>query len=263
MKENIIELSPDKYSLALDFFDKSHPNYPVAMAVFEGNNPGQLWVDKLIDPSVCLLITHAGYSFIKTKQNNISEPVFSAIVEILKKHNPKVVCQPMDFIAVKLKKQGFVPRQNSSPCRIHFNHAGEMTLINKLCETLPSDCEVKKINAELLKKSSWLNYLTLFYGTEENFLQKGFGFALVRDAEIVSEAFACYIGGNCVEIGYVTSEHHRGKGYAPIVSAFLLKEIFNRGLSPIASCDVSNPASAKTAQSLGFEENMRYDFLVI
>ena len=92
-------------------------------------------------------------------------------------------------------------------------------------------------------------------------MKNGFGLALIKDDEIVSEAFACYIGGGFAEIGYITSEKYRGKGYVTLAAAFLMRKCLSRGLVPIASCNAENLASARTCQKLGYISKP-YQFLV-
>lgn len=86
---------------------------------------------------------------------------------------------------------------------------------------------------------------------------------MLKNGELVSEAFACCIGGGFVETGSVTAEEHRCKGYATIIRAFLIKETLSRNLQPITSCNVDNIGSAKASEKLGFKEYNRYWFLVI
>ncbi len=63
----MIEITPEKFFLGAGFFDKSTPNFPVAMAVIEKHNPGRVWMDQLENPSICLIITNGSYSFIGIK----------------------------------------------------------------------------------------------------------------------------------------------------------------------------------------------------
>jgi predicted GNAT family acetyltransferase len=115
----------------------------------------------------------------------------------------------------------------------------------------------------LLKKSNWLAFVKQIYNSEENFLTKGYGLALLKNDELISEAFACYIGGGYVETGSITSEKYRGMGYATVLRAFLIKESLSRNLYPETTCNVDNIGSAKTSKKLGFKEKKRYLFLVI
>lgn len=258
----MIELPSEKFSQITFFFDKNTTNFPVVMAVIEANNPGRIWVDQLINPSICLVITNGGYSFIG-KKAEIKESLVLELIEILINNKPiKLISALNNPLLSLFEKSGFTCIE-----RIQFYHPAiikhDFTRINAICKRLPSDCEIKLIDETLLKKSNWLSFIKQIYGSEENFLENGYGLALIQDSELISEAFACYIGGNYVEAGYVTSEKYRGEGYAAIVTAFLIKESLSRNLQPATSCNADNRGSAKTSQKLGFEEEKRYCFLTI
>lgn len=258
----MIELSVEKFSQMTSFFDKNTPNFPVVRAIIEGNNPGRIWIDQLVNPSICLVITNGGYSFIG-KGGEIKELIILEVIEILKKNKPiKLIWELNDPLLGLFEKAGFTHVN-----RIQFYHPAiinhDLTHIDAICERLPSDCEIKLIDAPLLKKSNWLPFIKQIYGNEENFLKNGYGLALIQNDELISEAFACYIGGDYVETGSVTSEKYRGKGYATIIRAFLIKESLSRNLRPATSCNADNIGSAKVSEKLGFKEEKRYWFLVI
>lgn len=258
----MIELSSEKFLQITSFFDKNTPNFPVVMSVIEGNNPGRIWVNQLENPSICLVMTNEGYSFIG-KRGKIKEFLILEVIEIFNKNKPiKLICEIDDPFIDLFEKAGFTHVD-----RIQFYHPAiinhDLTQLDAICKRLPSDCEIKLIDASLLKKSNWLSFIKQMYGNEENFLRNGYGLALIQNDEIISEAFACCIGGNYVETGSVTSEKHRGKGYATIVRAFLIKESLSRDLQPATSCNAGNIGSAKVSEKLGFKEEKRYLFLVI
>lgn len=258
----MIELSIERFSQVTSFFDKPIPNFPVVMSVIEGNNPGKIWVDQIENPSICLVITKGSYSFIG-KKDQINESSILKVIDILKKNKPiKLILELNDPLFDLFQKAGFAHIN-----RIQFYHSAmmnhDLTQIDAICDRLPLDCQIKSIDAALLKKSSWLAFITQIYGTEENFLKHGYGLALIQKGELISEAFACFIGGGYVETGSVTAEQHQGKGYSTLVRAFLIKESLLRNLRPNTSCNADNMASARVSEKLGFKEEKRYQFLII
>lgn len=50
-------------------------------------------------------------------------------------------------------------------------------------------------------------------GSDDNFVNNGTGYALFVNDTLVSEAYAS-IGANIAEIGVITADKYRGKGYA-------------------------------------------------
>lgn len=258
----MLELVLENFPKVASFFDKSIPNFPVVMAVIEGNNPGRIWVDRLDKPTTCLVMTKAGYSFLG-KTENVNEFLILEAIEILKANKPvKLIWEYNDSLTPLFDAAGFTQID-----RIQFNHPAiinhDLTHIDAICRRLPSSCEVKQIDANLLQKSNWLSFIKLIYGSEENFLTKGYGLALLQNGELISEAIACYIGGHYVETGSVTSEHFRNQGFATIIRAFLIKESLARNLQPATSCNADNIGSAKASMKLDYVEEKRYLFLAI
>ena len=258
----MIEIPQTQFHLLTPFFNKSTPNLPMVLSILEGQNPGRAWVDKPENPTTCLVITNGTYSFIGKTTETIQTHMLE-IIELLKSNKPiKLIWTPSDPYTSLFINAGFTPQD-----RIQFNNPaiakGDTTLIDTLCKSLPKDCKIKSIDENTLKKSHWLSYINLFYGNEDNFIKKGYGLALIKNNEIISEAYACFIGGGQVETGSVTSEKERGKGYATLVRAFLIKESMLRNLEPITSCSVENIASAKASDKLGFKKEINYQFLML
>src|SRR5579862_9557514 len=113
----MIELSQEKFLKIVSFFDKNMPNFPVVMSVIEGNNPGKIWVNQLENPSICLVMTNDGYSFIG-KKGKIKEFLILEVIEILKKNKPiKLICEINDPLIDLFEKSGFTNVE-----RIQFYH---------------------------------------------------------------------------------------------------------------------------------------------
>jgi predicted GNAT family acetyltransferase len=95
----------------------------------------------------------------------------------------------------------------------------------------------------------------------ENFLLNGLGMCLMQDDEIIVEAYASSLGKPYAEIGAITHEPFRGRGYAPITVAYLMAALEQRGYHAYWSCDTDNPSSARVARKLGFRVERAYEFL--
>jgi hypothetical protein len=117
---------------------------------------------------------------------------------------------------------------------------------------LPDGITVRPIDAELLARCEWRELVESAHGSAESFLEHAFGLCLMRGDEIVAEAYAPFIGNGVAEVGVVTSEAHRGHGYAPIAVAFLAQALADRALAMYWSCDADNVASIRVAGKVGF-----------
>lgn len=255
----MIKLPYTDFHCVKHLFKDETPHLAVVMAVIEGNNPGHIWVNALNKVNYCLVRAAGGYSFIG-HLDLPSQQQLTAILTILQQHRPVKLIQSDSLFATEIfENAGFV-----SINRIQFIFPPDnIRHLDKICATLPAHCQIKAIDAALLRKSNWLEYIRLFYGSEQAFLQSGFGFALLKDNEIISEAITCFTGNHRVETGSVTAETQRCNGYATIVRAFLMKEILRRGLMPISSCNEDNSASAIVLKKLGFQEDRRYRFRML
>ena len=210
--------------------------------------------------STCLVISNGSYSFIGY-QVAPSLALLLEIIAILKANKPiKLLFHSGLLPLLPFESAGFraVARmQFHNPSLLH----GDTSTIDTICASIPADLKVKAFNKELLQQSNWQSYIKLFYGSEEHFLKTGFGLALVKDEKIISEAFACYIGGGYCETGSITAEEYRGQGYATLIRAFLIRKVLQRGMQPISSCDTTNLASIKASKKLGYVEEIGYQFL--
>lgn len=121
---------------------------------------------------------------------------------------------------------------------------------------------ISKVNStEIFKQCTWYNERKELYGSDDNFVNNGTGYALFVNDTLVSEAYAS-IGANIAEIGVVTADKYRGKGYATQVVSFMISELAKRNIYPEWSCNIDNTASLKTGLKLGFEIADYYTLLV-
>lgn len=109
----------------------------------------------------------------------------------------------------------------------------------------------------LFKKCFWYKGRSELYGSDENFLKYGTGYALCFNDQILTEAYLS-IGGGFAEIGIITHPDHRGKGYASQILSHLIKKCLEANLIPIWSCHTHNRTSLNTGFKLGFIPNFYY-----
>ena len=96
----------------------------------------------------------------------------------------------------------------------------------------------------------------------QSVMEKGFGFCLVQEQELLSEAFAADAALGMIEIGTITGEPHRRRGYATICCAQLIRECEARGYRTYWNCSKDNQASAGLARKLGYQTEKEFRYVV-
>jgi hypothetical protein len=226
-------------------FDPATPNRPMLDAVLAGRLPGRAIADDPDEPTVAAVQTAEGIAFVS---RTTSQDAFDAALTTLRDDSMVGVVWtgaedgPItpETPARVVKRLGFDPIAPSSET------------LARLRADLPADVVDRSIDAELLARCEWSELVEGAHGSAEAFLEHGLGICLVRHDEILAEAYAPFIGRDVAEVGVITPEAHRGRGYAPIAVAFLATALAERGLAMYWSCDADNIASVRVADKVGF-----------
>lgn len=134
--------------------------------------------------------------------------------------------------------------------------------LQSFVDALPEGYEIKRIDSGiydliLSADDDDLEYLIGDFETKEAFLEKGRGFAVLKDGKVVAGASSeyCYrFGGIEVEIDTVHRE--RRKGLASAVGAKLILSCLDDGLEPV--WDAANLISVHLAEKLGYRFDHEY-----
>lgn len=138
---------------------------------------------------------------------------------------------------------------------IDFDHrAGDLDAFS-----VPAGCELRRIDAGLFPRCTAYDWYVEIYGA--NALSRLLGFALLRDGELVSEAFAMPPVRGVRELGVDTAADHRRLGYATIVAAAVIRACEFVGFDTYWNCAAQNVASAALARRLGYRRERRYRLL--
>ncbi len=144
--------------------------------------------------------------------------------------------------------------------RIEFyDYERHSQVLADLRNQLPKGNELRTIDMELLQRCEWRDDMAFYCGSLENFLRHDLGLCLMQGEEIIVETYASALGSLYAEIGAITHEPYRGKGYAPITVAYLIEVLEQLGYHAYWSCDLDNPSSARVARKLGFIVEKPYE----
>ncbi|MED1116816.1 GNAT family N-acetyltransferase [Bacillus paramycoides] len=132
--------------------------------------------------------------------------------------------------------------------------------IQKLLSTLPEEYEIKKIDKDIAKASSFHELSEDFisqFDSIDDFIDRGVGYAILHKGQVVSAATSFSIYDVGIEIEIASHPNHRRKGLATIVASILILDCLDRGKYP--SWDGANSESVKLAKKLGYTFKESYD----
>jgi RimJ/RimL family protein N-acetyltransferase len=130
--------------------------------------------------------------------------------------------------------------------------------LDKYLGKVPEGCEIRRLDRDLVMRTEWGPDDVRFAGSIEAWEKTCFGYCLMRGDDILCEATVGPPAIGLRELGVFTREEHRGKGYATITTARLIKEIEATGDQTYWNCAKQNVASAAVARKLGYRIEKEY-----
>ncbi|MFD2445433.1 GNAT family N-acetyltransferase [Bacillus sp. CGMCC 1.16607] len=216
---------------------------------------GKAWVDDLENPSVAQIqvgdfVYYAG------------DPHRKEALELLHNlpENTHVIVHTDDWKnMIEMVHKGSIEKFHryqfkKNPKDLNRNH------IQTFIATLPDGYVLKKIDSYLANEPSLHRVSRDFTGQFESiddYMNRGIGFAILYEGEVVCGASSYSIYDDGIEIEVATDPKHRRKGLAAIAAAALILECLDRGIYP--SWDAANSESAHLAQRLGYILEEAYD----
>jgi len=125
---------------------------------------------------------------------------------------------------------------------------------------IPSGCEIRPIDAQLADRCPW-GGLRDVCNAPVAFFNRSKGFCLMRGDEILCEAVAPFWGEGLVELGVVTPEPHRRKGYAFLTCEHLARACEAMDYRTAWATGRSNLGSIAVAHKLGYRTEHSYKTL--
>jgi RimJ/RimL family protein N-acetyltransferase len=246
-----IEVTPRLSAL----FDSAAPAALRCFAVLDGTAAGQILTDDPIGPTWAA-VRDAGSSTLYLGGLLDAERVRDVVARLRQSGDVLVGTWPDDERLALLP-----PDPEYDGWTLDFvDRAGDDDF-ETLPRHLPRGCELRPMDRELLEQCADRDYYASIFGGPEQALRRGFGCCLVRDGEVVCEAFAGPAALGLIELSVATREADRGRGYATITCARLIRDCAAAGLRPYWNCARQNIASTGLARKLGFREGKEYRLL--
>jgi RimJ/RimL family protein N-acetyltransferase len=138
--------------------------------------------------------------------------------------------------------------------------------LKKLCDTIPTEMDLKQMDIGLARQlgeeeSRFSEDHMVNFQSPEDFNERGFGFCILQDGEIICAATTFVVCSRGIEIQINTREEHQRKGLATAAGARLILESLERGLDP--NWDAANEISVGLAEKLGYQPQGEYDMYIL
>jgi GNAT superfamily N-acetyltransferase len=232
-------------------FDPNLPNSPALWAVLEGHHTGKAVVDHGQNPRQCVLRTDAALTYFAPQTG---QAFLDQAIARFRRLGPVWLVWP-HFTALQ-------PPQIEDAQVINrlefYTYDPHSETLSSLRQQLPKGYVIQRIDCPLLERCEWRAEMEFYAGSLDNFLAHGLGLCMMREDEIIVEAYASALGNARAEIGALAREAYRGQGFAGIACAYLIEMCEQKGYHAYWSCDAGHTASIRVAQKLGFQQERAY-----
>jgi GNAT superfamily N-acetyltransferase len=227
-------------------------------SVFEGRQPGRLFVDDPEQPSAAIMFRTFGF-YVAGDPDNAAlrsfirdappEPgVFQSLygyVPVGEQWQRALLDDHGDLLEV-IPRHGFRWYPTEEACRV----------VDGWRDRLPDGARMVEIDLELAKRidQEMKQYIKIYWLSHEAYAKGGFGYCLMFGNTIASVAYAISISSTEANIDVETVERFRRQGLSMLCSSAYIEHCQSIGVVPTWDADGNNPASQALARKLGFQE---------
>lgn len=216
---------------------------------------GEIWVDDIKSPTVAQALVGIFVFYAGDTNSKVADELLCNIPEnilaIVNTHDWKHHIETLHRNCIE-KFQRYAFKKDVT--KLNYNH------IQSFLSILPEGYELKKVDEIIINKLSFQELSEDLIGQFESiddFMNRGYGFCILYNGEVVCGAtsFSIYDGG--IEIEVDTNVNHRRKGLATVASSALILDCLEIGIYP--NWDAANLDSVNLAQKFGYVLHKPYD----
>ncbi|MDZ5471622.1 GNAT family N-acetyltransferase [Bacillus sp. 31A1R] len=263
----IVELKQDEYKRVLPIIKGI--NNPVIGGVVGQNNRGKVFVDQYENPTTAFIWATNEMFFLCGNHLNdeFNHTLEKFVVEKIKEEAlstgddgfnlelyPRNLWEPKIHSIFKNNKLLMGERVPFDFDELTFNQSSQTSI--------PSPYKCIKISPKLLEEDSSnivAEEILKFWPTTSSFFEKGLGYSVLYNDQVVGTCIGVYVSGVDVEIGINTySTEHRGKGLASIMAFDFIKDCLRNGLIPHWTTESFRLDSIRIAEKFGFIKQENY-----
>ena len=249
----MLEIAPNQLPPTLaSAFTLAEPAGLRCLGVLSGALRGRVLVDDPLHPTRALL-QETTYGTIYLSGAWTPQTVATAISDLRQHGEVMIGLWPND------PRVALLPADTDYVGTVHdFYDHPPTSVLAPLTATRPADCELRPLDAinfdSLIEKDA----LLATYGTRESALQTVLGCCLFYDGINVCEAVTGPLIAGFREIGIITRQTYRGRGYALLTCAALLQMCDAHGVQSFWNCNGDNLPSLALARRLGYQRERTY-----
>jgi GNAT superfamily N-acetyltransferase len=257
------ELSEDSYERIRALF--TTPHLPLlADAVIAQNSPARVWVDDPDRPRTAFLWDKGHHYYLAGDAENAA---FNAGVTTFV-HGQRT--QGFSFFEIDYGSPGWEEKipalfyEISPVKRDRLLYVLRQPTAAGRNAPIPPGFTVQRIDAALLSDSRLTNREAVAgeigscWNAIESFLERGFGYVMVAEQELVCWCNAEYVSEGKCDIGIETVRQYQGRGLATCAASAFVEHALARQVTPHWDAWKDNLASLAVARKLGFEELAEY-----
>ncbi|MDF2547692.1 MAG: hypothetical protein K0R93_2590 [Anaerosolibacter sp.] len=244
----IEELSKDRY-YKIDNLIRNN-KFPEAASVILKNNPGWVFVDNIDDPKSALIFSKGmGGFYLLGDDTNVQfkNELLSFIEGVVYSRLNNIGISWIEISGVseewnRIIEEVFFSKNSGKDKQLVYKLKNEISVsggnIENIMQVGKNTFDLKISNLDFLK-----NEIHQFWGSIENFLNKGICNYYLIENEIVSICYSGLVKDNIHTMGIETLENHRRKGYGYKVAKVFLNECKMKGIEPHWDCSEDNDGS--------------------
>ncbi len=250
------ELEQKAYTVAQPLLNTLSAQHVEVAAVLAGCLDGEIWVDRMTEPTVALLAS--GETYYLAGSPELASP---KCVAALRREIPAwAYLFAQDHWAGHLSRVWSNPYARPHP-RVRFGLAEGRVPV--AVAGLPDGFELARIDRALLSAAPEnLDVVTDgidSWPSRDDFFDKGVGFCVLHQQRIVSHCMSDSVTGSRCELGVGTEPGFRRLGLAKVAAAAALTECLERGIVGVEwHSHASNRGSIAIAKAIGLVENDRH-----
>ncbi len=256
------ELEPSLFEVVRPLLAGLSYGGSIVRSIVQGTHTGRIFVDRLPDPESALVWGRGGFHCVAGRADH---GAFNAgwcdlLFGTLETRSCWIFPFPMGSWRPVL--DGLLGQRSARKTMKSFRFREDRYRASREGkESLPSGCQLRHLDRDLFVRAGEELHplIQRMWDAPERFASSGFGYCVLdADSRLASVCYAAFVGGDEYEVGIMTAEQYRRRGFASAAARGFIDECLSRQARPGWHCLTENEASCALARKLGFEPDLKF-----